>query len=148
MLPPILPRPIMPSCINPPTAGGRTETGASLQCTTQCLDALPGADYRLSLTVPIEIADMELWFRALLVALISGFLQATPCRAEALSQKPFVIGVSNAQSGPSGSLGKQLVRGSQAYFDWLNERGGIYGRQVKLQVEDDRYEPEPAVQDR
>jgi ABC-type branched-subunit amino acid transport system substrate-binding protein len=43
-------------------------------------------------------------------------------------------------------LGQQLLEGSTAYLDRVNRMGGIFGRQVKLIVEDDQYEPEPAVQ--
>lgn len=56
------------------------------------------------------------------------------------------IGVSNAQSGPSGSLGRQLVLGSRAYFDLVNRSGGIRGQRIELIVKDDGYEPDPAVQ--
>ncbi len=59
---------------------------------------------------------------------------------------PIRIGVSNAQSGPSGSLGRQLVLGSRAYFDLVNRAGGIHGQKIELIVKDDGYEPDPAVQ--
>jgi len=57
-----------------------------------------------------------------------------------------VVGVSNVQSGPSKSLGQDLIRGSQAYFDLVNSSGGVHGRSIRLLVKDDRYEPDPAVQ--
>jgi ABC-type branched-subunit amino acid transport system substrate-binding protein len=59
---------------------------------------------------------------------------------------PIIIGVSNVQSGPSRSLGQELTRGSQAYFDLVNSTGGIRGRRISMIVLDDHYEPEPAVQ--
>src|SRR5437660_8677258 len=59
---------------------------------------------------------------------------------------PIVIGVSNVQSGPSRSLGQNLVRGSLAYFELANERGGIHGRKISILLKDDKYEPDPAVQ--
>jgi ABC-type branched-subunit amino acid transport system substrate-binding protein len=58
---------------------------------------------------------------------------------------PIVIGVSNVQSGPSRSLGVELLAGSTAYFELLNSLGGIHGRKVTLSIKDDHYEPEPAV---
>ncbi len=58
---------------------------------------------------------------------------------------PILIGISNVQSGPSRSLGQELVQGSKAYFDSLNKEGGIHGRQIAFIVKDDRYEPEPAL---
>ena len=59
---------------------------------------------------------------------------------------PIRIGVSNVQSGASKSLGQQLIRGSDAYFAFVNNSGGIYGRKVEVILKDDRYEPDPAVE--
>jgi branched-chain amino acid transport system substrate-binding protein len=59
---------------------------------------------------------------------------------------PIVIGVSNVQSGPSSALGQKLLAGSRAYFDIVNGTGGIHGRQIEIVLKDDRYEPDPAVQ--
>jgi branched-chain amino acid transport system substrate-binding protein len=59
---------------------------------------------------------------------------------------PIVIGVSNVQSGPSEFLGQKLLQGSMAYFNLMNERGGIRGRKISIILKDDQYEPNPAVQ--
>jgi len=59
---------------------------------------------------------------------------------------PIVIGVSNVQTGPSASLGKNLLQGSRAYFDLINTGGGIHGRKIVIDLKDDKYEPDPAVQ--
>lgn len=66
-------------------------------------------------------------------------------RAKTGAGSPIVIGVSNAQSGPSGFLGRSLVDGSRAYFNLVNRQGGVYGRPIDLVVEDDGYEPDPAL---
>jgi branched-chain amino acid transport system substrate-binding protein len=57
-----------------------------------------------------------------------------------------LVGVSNVQSGPSQTLGQNLLRGSAAYFGLVNARGGIHGRKITILVKDDKYEPDPAVQ--
>jgi branched-chain amino acid transport system substrate-binding protein len=57
-----------------------------------------------------------------------------------------IVGVSNVQSGPSRSLGQNLLRGSAAYFELVNARGGVYGRKISIVLKDDKYEPDPAVQ--
>jgi ABC-type branched-subunit amino acid transport system substrate-binding protein len=57
-----------------------------------------------------------------------------------------IVGVSNVQSGPSRSLGQNLLRGSAAYFELVNQRGGVYDRKISILLKDDRYEPDPAVQ--
>ena len=59
---------------------------------------------------------------------------------------PIVIGVSNVQSGPSSMLGQALLLGSKAYFDLVNQHGGIRGRKITIVLKDDKYEPDPAVQ--
>lgn len=59
---------------------------------------------------------------------------------------PIVIGVSNVQSGPSSMLGQTLLLGSKAYFDLVNQHGGIRGRKIAIILKDDKYEPDPAVQ--
>ena len=43
---------------------------------------------------------------------------------------PIVIGVSNVQSGPSGSLGKHLMQGSMGYFDLVNHQANFVVVQV------------------
>lgn len=50
------------------------------------------------------------------------------------------IGMINAQSGPSASLGLELKEGSMAYIDKINKAGGIYGRKLEIITYDDQYE--------
>ena len=56
-----------------------------------------------------------------------------------------VLGVSAAFSGPSRALGTELYRGSMAYFNQVNENGGVYGRKIVLKLLDDGYQPDPCV---
>jgi ABC-type branched-subunit amino acid transport system substrate-binding protein len=56
-----------------------------------------------------------------------------------------VIGMSAAFTGPSRGLGIELYRGSQAYFEEVNHKGGIHGRKIVLKVYDDGYNPVPAI---
>ncbi|HEY9104515.1 ABC transporter substrate-binding protein, partial [Chitinimonas sp.] len=48
-------------------------------------------------------------------------------------------------SGPNGDTGKDFVTGARVYFDQLNARGGLNGRQLNLVVEDDGGEPATTV---
>ncbi|MGH7287623.1 MAG: ABC transporter substrate-binding protein [Myxococcota bacterium] len=82
--------------------------------------------------------------RRLVVALALALTLAL--RAGAAERGPIVLGMSAAFSGPSAALGSELHRGARAYFDALNERGGIGGQPVVIRTLDDRYEPEPAVE--
>ena len=56
-----------------------------------------------------------------------------------------VLGVSAAFSGPSRGLGTELYRGSMAYFNHVNENGGVNGRRITMKLLDDGYQPDPCV---
>lgn len=43
-------------------------------------------------------------------------------------------------------LGQTLLLGSKAYFDLVNQHGGIRGRKITIILKDDKYEPDPALQ--
>ena len=64
---------------------------------------------------------------------------------DGVSDTEIVLGTSAAFSGPSQGLGIELYRGASAYFEHINTSGGIHGRQIKLKLYDDGYQPEPAV---
>jgi ABC-type branched-subunit amino acid transport system substrate-binding protein len=57
-----------------------------------------------------------------------------------------LIGMSAAFTGPSRGLGIELYRGSQACFADVNARGGVHGRNIRLLVYDDGYNPNPAIE--
>jgi len=93
-----------------------------------------------------QIAKFSLF---LSFALSSAVLGAKLCSSAPggppASKSPILVGVSNVQSGPSRSLGQDLLRGSLAYFKLINDGGGIYGRKISIILKDDGYEPDPAV---
>lgn len=62
-----------------------------------------------------------------------------------LAMDRYVLGMSAAFTGPSRGLGIELYRGSAAYFQYFNERGGCSGKPVVLDVMDDGYQPDPAI---
>jgi ABC-type branched-subunit amino acid transport system substrate-binding protein len=51
-----------------------------------------------------------------------------------------ILGQAAVFSGPAAQLGIQMRNGIKAYFDYVNERGGVHGRKLELVTEDDRYE--------
>src|SRR5713226_441439 len=57
-----------------------------------------------------------------------------------------VLGMSAAFTGPSKGLGIELYRGSKAYFDHVNSKGGVHGRKVVIKAYDDGYNPLPAIE--
>jgi ABC-type branched-subunit amino acid transport system substrate-binding protein len=57
-----------------------------------------------------------------------------------------LVGCSNSFSGPLVYPGTQLVNnGLEAYFGYVNDRGGIHGRKIVTQYYDDGYKPQNAV---
>lgn len=61
---------------------------------------------------------------------------------EGVSETEIVIGVSNAQEGPSKLLGEGISKGALAYFNQVTARGGVFGRRLRVVQYDDGYEPE------
>ena len=56
------------------------------------------------------------------------------------------LGQSLYLSGPLGALGKDFSAGAQLYFDQLNAKGGVHGRQVLVETMDDAYVPDRALE--
>ena len=65
---------------------------------------------------------------------------------QGVSDTEITLGTSAAFSGPSRGLGIELYRGAQAYFTHINSQGGVRGRQIRLKLYDDGYQPVPSVQ--
>jgi len=64
---------------------------------------------------------------------------------QALATEPIKLGMSAVLTGPSAALGNNMRTGLEAYFNQVNEKGGVQGRQIELIVRDDGYEPERAA---
>lgn len=56
-----------------------------------------------------------------------------------------VIGSFQAMSGPYAVIGQEMTKGMKAYFNWINKRGGVYGRKIELIVADDQLNPAKTV---
>jgi len=56
-----------------------------------------------------------------------------------------VVGMSTALSGHASFLGTSFKTGAEAYFNTINEKGGVKGRKIKLIVYDDGYDPGKTV---
>ncbi len=48
-----------------------------------------------------------------------------------VTEKEIVIGSCSALEGPSKFLGTQTVAGARAYFESINEQGGVHGRKLR-----------------
>src|SRR5213594_4820128 len=63
-----------------------------------------------------------------------------------VTSKTILLGQSAAFSGPAAQLGIQMNIGTKTYLDYVNARGGVYGRKLQLKTRDDRYEATMAVE--
>jgi len=63
-----------------------------------------------------------------------------------ITDDQILIGSCSALSGPASFLGKQLTAGARCYLNYVNDKGGINQRQIKLLSLDDNYDPQKAVQ--
>lgn len=57
-----------------------------------------------------------------------------------------IIGQSASLSGSTQEIGIEFIKGANAYFNYTNDLGGVYGRKIELITIDDSYEPEYAIQ--
>jgi branched-chain amino acid transport system substrate-binding protein len=74
---------------------------------------------------------------ALLVFASNSLGQSVP----GVTEKEIVIGSCAALEGPSNFLGRETLAGAQAYFDLVNDEGGVNGRKLRLVSFDDGYDP-------
>jgi ABC-type branched-subunit amino acid transport system substrate-binding protein len=58
-----------------------------------------------------------------------------------VTDSEIVIGQSCVLAGPAAILGKELRDGALAYFKQVNQKGGVFGRKIRLISYDDAYEP-------
>jgi branched-chain amino acid transport system substrate-binding protein len=61
------------------------------------------------------------------------------------TDKEVRIGVIATMTGPAANLGTQIAEAARTYVRYINDHGGINGRQLSLTVEDDRYSIPPAI---
>jgi ABC-type branched-subunit amino acid transport system substrate-binding protein len=57
-----------------------------------------------------------------------------------VTRDSILVGQWGPLTGPAAPWGA-IARGTQAYFEMINEEGGIHGRKLKLLIRDDAYQP-------
>lgn len=82
------------------------------------------------------------WCKGIFAAVLS--LQVSAVAAQGVTGDSIIIGQSAALSGPAQALGQDMKAGIEAYFKYVNSKGGINGRKLVLKSLDDGYEPERA----
>jgi branched-chain amino acid transport system substrate-binding protein len=76
--------------------------------------------------------------KQLIVIVAAALSQAA--YAQGVTPDRILLGQAAVFSGPAAQLGIQMRNGIKAYFDHVNERGGVHGRRLELVTEDDFYE--------
>jgi ABC-type branched-subunit amino acid transport system substrate-binding protein len=77
----------------------------------------------------------------LFVCLLSVSLPLNAQNTPGVTGNEILIGSCSALEGPSHFLGTETVAGAKAYFDFINDAGGVDGRKLKLVSYDDSYDP-------
>src|SRR5258708_1280054 len=91
--------------------------------------------------------DTLTYVLGLSVLIVCLFTVSSPTQAQnttGVSDKEILIGSCSALDGPSHFLGTETVAGAKAYFDMINDAGGVDNRKLKLVSYDDSYDPAKA----
>jgi branched-chain amino acid transport system substrate-binding protein len=82
----------------------------------------------------------------ILAALLCAANAATASAQQAgVTKDQIVLGTIQDLSGPVAGYGKQARNGMLMRVQEANEQGGVYGRRIKLLVEDSSYDPKKAI---
>jgi branched-chain amino acid transport system substrate-binding protein len=87
--------------------------------------------------------------KLLLIVLVAAMIFSTGFSAEnstnGITDDSVKIGTFQALSGAVAFIGVSMNKGMEAYFNWINENGGIYGRKIDLISVDDQFVPSKTV---
>ncbi len=73
------------------------------------------------------------------------FAQVNPGNTNGITSNEIKIGSFQALSGPIAAIGVPVKKGLDAYFNWVNSNGGVFGRKINLIVADDGFNPSNTV---
>ena len=62
-----------------------------------------------------------------------------------VSQKKIVLVTNQPLTGPAQEF-SNIGKSSRAYFQYVNDQGGVHGRSVELIIIDDQFNPEKTIQ--
>lgn len=85
--------------------------------------------------------------KKILVILIAFFLIPAAGQAatvDGVTDTEVVIGITNPMSGPAALWGTTAL-GAKAWADYINDRGGVHGRKIRVMIRDDGYNPARAL---
>ena len=82
---------------------------------------------------------------AALTGLVLTGVPAQGAATPGVTKDTIVLGMSSAQSGAASPGYNKVGPAMRAYFNYINEKGGVNGRKIELKLEDDKYVPTNAV---
>ncbi len=92
---------------------------------------------------PTRYGPVGSMLRTALIALLSALVVfAGHAVAQGVTAEVITIGQSASLTGPSEELGREMKAGADAFFNAINEAGGVNGRKIKLISIDDAGMPE------
>lgn len=74
---------------------------------------------------------------SLVLSVVSSVLPANAQTEEGISKTEILLGAAFPQTGPLSPHYQDFFAGANAYFDYLNSKGGIYSRKIRLILRDD-----------
>jgi branched-chain amino acid transport system substrate-binding protein len=86
----------------------------------------------------------------LVLGVVAAALLAVPAAGAARAETPgvtateIVLGATGPLSGAESQY-EPVLSGAKAYFQYVNDHGGVLGRKITYQVEDDQYDPAQTV---
>jgi branched-chain amino acid transport system substrate-binding protein len=85
--------------------------------------------------------------RWLSIIMLGAVVAVTAVTSAGLAQSggPVRIGVIQPLSGPVAASGSYVRMGAEIARDWINGKGGVLGRKVELQIEDNKSDPKEAA---
>jgi len=84
---------------------------------------------------------LAIWAIFFVLMMLAMGPAARPQAVPGVTDKEILIGSCSALDGPSKFLGMETVAGAKAYFELINEAGGVEGRKLRLVARDDSYDP-------
>ena len=86
------------------------------------------------------------WFVAALLASGSLFATALPANAETgVSSSEIKLGITLPLTGAASPGYNKIGNAMNAYFKYVNDNGGVYGRKITLVQKNDEYSPQLSI---
>ncbi|GAB6188718.1 ABC transporter substrate-binding protein [Marinitoga arctica] len=79
--------------------------------------------------------------KVLLVLLSVLVIMSIGYSVDGVTDTEIKIGTFQAMSGPVAVIGQSVANGMNAYFNYVNDNGGIYERKINLIIADDQFNP-------